>query len=87
MFINFGEKEENYVLPLLEKAREQGISAELYPDAAKMKKQMKYADQKEIPYVIMVGEEEMKSGQLTLKKMKSGEQSRLDFTEILNQIA
>ncbi len=87
LFINFGEKEENYVLPLLEKAREQGISAELYPDAAKMKKQMKYADQKEIPYVIMVGEEEMKSGQLTLKKMKSGEQSRLDFTEILNQIA
>ena len=87
LFINFGEKEENYVLPLLEKAREQGIRAELYPDAAKMKKQMKYADQKEIPYVIMVGEEEMKSGQLTLKNMKSGEQSRLDFAEILKQIA
>ncbi|MEQ8910155.1 MAG: histidine--tRNA ligase [Vicingaceae bacterium] len=86
LFINFGEKEENYVLPLLEKAREKGIRAELYPDSAKMKKQMKYADQKHIPFVVLIGEEEMKSGQLTLKEMESGTQSSMDFTEILNKI-
>ena len=87
LFINFGPKEESYVLPLLQKAREKGVRAELYPDNAKMKKQMKYADQKQIPFVVMIGEEEMKTGMLTFKDMKSGEQSTLDFSELINKIA
>ncbi|MEX2380284.1 MAG: histidine--tRNA ligase, partial [Vicingaceae bacterium] len=86
-FVNFGEKEESYVLPLLQKAREKGIRAEIYPESAKMKKQMKYADQKNIPYVLVVGDEEMKSGQLSLKNMKTGEQEKIDFNELIERIA
>lgn len=86
-FVNFGEKEESYVLPLLQKARENGIRAEIYPEWAKMKKQMKYADQKNIPYVLVVGEEEMKSGRLSLKNMKTGEQEKIDFNELIERIA
>src|SRR5690554_4367967 len=56
LFVNFGKKEELYVLPLLQKARENGIRAEVYPEAAKVKRQLKYANQKNIPYVLMVGE-------------------------------
>jgi histidyl-tRNA synthetase len=82
LFVNFGEKEEAYVLPLLQELREKGISTELYPEAAKMKKQMKYADQKQIPWVVMVGEEEMKSGLLSLKNMQSGEQQKLSFQQL-----
>ena len=85
-FVNFGAKEQAYVLPLLQQAREAGISAELYPEAAKMKKQMKYANQKNIPYVVMVGESEMQSGEFTFKKMQSGEQEKLPFAEILKQL-
>ena len=85
-FVNFGTKEQAYVLPLLQQARAAGISAELYPGAAKMKKQMKYANQKNIPYVVMVGESEMQSGELTFKKMQSGEQEKLPFKEILNYL-
>lgn len=86
-FVNFGEKEESYVLPLLQKAREKGIRAEIYPESAKMKKQMKYADQKNIPYVLVVGDEEMKSGQLSLKNMKTGEQEKIHFNELIERIA
>lgn len=86
-FVNFGEKEESYVLPLLQKARENGIRAEIYPEWAKMKKQMKYANQKNIPYVLVVGEEEMNSGQLSLKNMKTGEQEKIDFNELIERIA
>jgi histidyl-tRNA synthetase len=86
-FVNFGEKEESYVLPLLQKAREKGIRAEIYPEWAKMKKQMKYANQKNIPYVLVVGEEEMNSGRLSLKNMKTGEQEKIDFNELIERIA
>jgi histidyl-tRNA synthetase len=85
-FVNFGAKEQAYVLPLLQQARAAGISAELYPEAAKMKKQMKYANQKNIPFVVMVGESEMQSGELSFKKMQSGEQEKLPFKEILNYL-
>lgn len=86
-FINFGKKEELYVLPLLQKARENGIRAEIYPEAAKIKKQLKYADQKNIPFVLMIGDEEMKSGELSLKNMKTGEQEKIGFNELIERIS
>jgi histidyl-tRNA synthetase len=82
LFINFGEKEEAYCLPLLAELRKLGLRAEIYPDDAKMKKQMKYADKKQIPRVIMIGEEEMISGKLKLKNMISGDEECLSWEEI-----
>ncbi len=83
LFINFGDKEEEYVLPILQELRELGIRSELYPDTAKMKKQMKYADQKQIPFVVLVGEEEMKEGNLGLKNMNSGEQTKVNLQQLI----
>ena len=74
LFINFGEKETAYSLPILANLREQGIRCEIYPDASKMKKQMQYANQKGIPFVIMTGETEMQAGKVMLKNMTTGEQ-------------
>ena len=84
-FVNFGAAEAAYCLPVLAKAREAGIRAEIYPDSAKMKKQMSYANAKNIPFVAIVGENEMAEGKLTLKNMVSGEQ-RLVTTEELIKI-
>mgnify|MGYP006072389961 CR=1 FL=1 len=84
LFINFGEKEAAYCLGVLQKLRAEGIRTELYPDAAKMKKQMKYANDKQIPFVVMVGEDEMSSGQLSLKNMESGEQSKITVAELVS---
>lgn len=86
LFINFGEQEALYILPYLQKLRADGISAEIYPDAAKMKKQMKYADQKQIPWVVLLGEEEMKNHVFTLKNMESGEQFKLSFEALLKHL-
>ena len=85
-FVNFGDKEASYCLPLLEQLRNEGISSELYPDGAKLKKQLKYADQKQIPAVIMVGEDEMQSGNLSFKNMISGEQEKLTVEAILKKL-
>jgi histidyl-tRNA synthetase len=74
LFINFGEKETAYSLPILASLRQQGIRCEIYPDASKMKKQMQYANQKGIPFVIMTGETEMAEGKVMLKNMTTGEQ-------------
>lgn len=82
LFINFGQKEELYCLPLIQKLRNAGVKAELFPGNAKMKKQMSYADAKKIPFVALVGEEEISSGLISLKKMQSGEQIKLSFEEI-----
>ncbi len=82
MFVNFGEKEEEYILPILYQLRKKGIKAELYPEPAKMKKQMSYADNNKIPYVILVGENEMNSGLLTVKNMSTGEQSAFRVEQI-----
>ena len=82
MFVNFGEKEENYILPLITQLRGSGISSELYPEAAKMKKQLSYANNNRIPFVAMVGENEMKDNTITLKNMKSGEQKSVSLQEI-----
>lgn len=83
LFVNFGDKEAAYYLPILAKVRETGVRAEIYPDAAKMKKQMGYANDKQIPFVAIVGENEMNEGKLTLKNMTTGEQSLVTPDELL----
>ena len=86
LFVNFGKEEEKYCLKLLREIRNAGINAEIYPEAAKMKKQMSYADANKIPYVVLVGEEEIKSGLLTVKNMKTGEQEKMNAGDLLNKI-
>lgn len=75
LFVNFGEREADYLLPLVTQIRGEGICCELYPEAAKMKKQLSYADNNHIPFVAMVGENEMTEGTITLKNMQTGEQT------------
>ena len=82
LFINFGEKETDYSLPILAALRKQGIRCEIYPDASKMKKQMQYANQKGIPFVAMTGETEMQAGKVMLKNMTTGEQQLLSPEEL-----
>jgi histidyl-tRNA synthetase len=82
LFINFGPLEEKYCMPLISEIRKSGISAEIYPDAVKMKKQLDYANKKNIPFVILMGENEIKSGLLTVKDMSSGEQKSMDLIEL-----
>jgi histidyl-tRNA synthetase len=86
MFVNFGGKEEKFCLPLASQLRETGIVTEIYPDSGKMKKQLKYADQKQIPYVVLVGENEISSGSLTVKNMKSGEQTSMTVAQLIMQV-
>ena len=86
LFINFGEKETAYCLPIVSTAREQGIRTEIYPDAVKMKKQMSYANAKAIPFVALAGETEMAEGKITLKNMTTGEQSLVTPDELLKTI-
>ena len=83
---NFDESAERYALPMLQQLRNEGISAELYPTSAKLKKQMSYADSKNITYVILIGADEMESGLLTLKHMESGEQQKLTLDAIVKLI-
>jgi len=87
LFINFGDKEAAYCLPLLKDLRANNISAEIYPDNAKMKKQMKYANDKKVPFVVLVGESEMEENLITVKNMESGEQEALSIEEFIAQIA
>ena len=86
MFANFGNDEAIYCLPLLKELRAAGISSELYPKNAKMKKQMTYANNKGIMYVVLVGEDEMETGVLKVKNMESGEQSELSIAELINEL-
>ena len=81
----FGEKEENYLLPLISKVRAAGIRTELYPESAKMKKQMGYADTKKIPFVAIVGENEINEGKINLKNMLTGEQSLVTLEELIER--
>jgi histidyl-tRNA synthetase len=83
LFVNFGPVEEDYALTILSKLRKAGINAEIYPEADKVKKQMVYANKKEIPYVIMAGESEIESGKLALKNMASGEQMEVSPEELI----
>ena len=83
LFINFGEKETAYCLPIARQAREAGIRAEIFPDKAKMKKQMSYANAKNIPFVVLAGENEIEQGKVTLKNMESGEQQLVSADELI----
>ena len=83
LFINFGERETAYQLPILARVRQAGIRAEFYPDQSKMKKQMSYANQKQIPFVVLAGESEMAEGKVTLKNMLTGEQSLVSGDELI----
>ena len=82
LFINFGEKETDYSLPIVASLRKQGVRCEIYPDSSKMKKQMQYANQKAIPFVAMTGEMEMEAGKVMLKNMTTGEQKLVSPEEI-----
>lgn len=86
LFINFGDKETAYSLPLLAKARKEGIRTEIFPDASKMKKQMAYANAKHIPYVALTGENEMAEEKVTLKNMATGEQLLVTIDELINTV-
>lgn len=86
LFVNFGNEEELYCLPIIKALRDNGINAEIYPDASKMKKQMTYADKKGIPYVALVGENEMKAGVVSLKNMASGEQENFTPEELIQKL-
>jgi histidyl-tRNA synthetase len=83
LFINFGEKETAYCLSFVTQARAAGIRTEIYPDAAKMKKQMSYANAKQIPFVALAGENEIAAGKLTLKNMTTGEQTLVTIDELI----
>jgi histidyl-tRNA synthetase len=82
LFINFGEKEENYILPVLSGLRTKGIRAEIYPEPVKLKKQMSYADANQISYVVLAGESEIENERLTLKNMQTGEQISVSPDEL-----
>ena len=86
MFVNFGEKEGVHALEVLAFLQQNGIRAELYPDADKMKKQMKYANQRAIPFVVLIGEQEMETKQYTLKNMTTGEQEKLSAEKIVEKV-
>ena len=86
LFINFGEQETAYCLPIINKVRASGIRAEIYPDATKMKKQMSYANAKQIPFVVLAGESEMAAQKVTLKNMETGEQQLVTTEELINAI-
>jgi histidyl-tRNA synthetase len=84
MFVNFGAKEEKYCIDLISKIRAKGISAELYPDQAKLKKQMAYANINSVPFVALVGESEIKEGKITVKNMETGTQEKLNLEKLLS---
>jgi histidyl-tRNA synthetase len=86
LFVNFGETEANYCLKALQYLRKQGVNSELYPDTAKMKKQMNYANKKGIPFVVLVGEDEMSSGLLTVKNMTDGTQSTMKLEDLVSNL-
>ena len=86
LFINFGEKETDYSLPIVASLRKQGVRCEIYPDSSKMKKQMQYANQKAIPFVAMTGETEMQAGKVMLKNMTTGEQKLVSPEELASSI-
>ena len=87
LFINFGEQETAYCLPIINKVRENGIRAEIYPDATKMKKQMSYANAKQIPFVVLAGESEMAAQKVTLKNMETGEQMLVSQAELIAKLS
>ncbi|MCD4711151.1 MAG: histidine--tRNA ligase [Bacteroidales bacterium] len=87
LFVNFGEAEVKHIIPILGRLRKCGIASELYPDQAKMKKQMNYANNRKIPFVALVGEQEIKDGVVALKEMETGNQERLTPEELVERLS
>ncbi len=87
LFVNFGETEVKHIIPILGSLRKNGIATELYPEQAKMKKQMTYANSREIPFVALVGEQEIQDGYITLKEMETGKQERLTPEELVERLS
>ena len=88
LLVNFGQEEEQFSLKILNELRQAGINAEIFPEhAAKMKKQMSYADSKKIPFVVLIGKDEMQSGSLTIKDMATGQQEKLTLNEIISKLS
>jgi len=85
-FVNFGEEEEKYVLRILQKIRKAGINAEMFPEADKMKRQMNYADKKNIPFVVIIGQDEIEKDVLAVKDMKTGEQEEMRLTDFIMKV-
>ena len=86
LFINFGDKETSYVLPFVAKVRQANIRTEIFPDAAKMKKQMAYANAKHIPFVVLAGDNEIEQGKVTLKNMNTGEQILVSPDDLIEKV-
>jgi histidyl-tRNA synthetase len=86
LFINFGPEEERYCMSVLSDIRKEGIAAEIYPEAAKLKKQMEYANRKNIPFVVLAGKDEMDSGKLNVKNMKTGEQVAVEAGKLAQML-
>jgi len=86
LFLNFGTAEATHCLKLLQKVRAAGINSELYPTAVKLKKQMNYADEKGVQFVVIVGSDEMKTGKIKVKEMTTGEQSDISVEELINRV-
>lgn len=87
LFVNFGEQEVEYILPILSRLRAKGIASEIYPDQVRMNKQMNYANSRNIPYVALVGEQELKNGVITLKEMGSGNQEQLTPDQLVERLS
>ena len=87
LFINFGDKETAYCLPIVKKLREAGIRTEMYPESAKMKKQMSYANTKQIPFVALAGENEISEGKVTVKNMETGSQEMVSVDEFIGMLS
>ena len=87
LFINFGDKETAYCLPVVKKLRDAGIRTEMYPESAKMKKQMSYANTKQIPFVAMAGENEINEGKFTLKNMTTGDQQMVTVEQLIDLLS
>ena len=86
MILNFGGDNETYALQVLQQFRDAGITAEIYPDAAKFDKQMKYANKRNVSFVLMAGDEEREKNRYSLKNFKSGEQQMLSLADCINYI-
>lgn len=86
LFVNFGEKEQDYCLPALQSLRNNGIAAEIFPSSAKMKKQMTYANNKGVPFVVLAGESEIENKVFTLKNMDTGEQKSLTEVQLIKEL-
>ena len=87
LFINFGEREQTYCVSAAAQLRAAGVSTLIYPDAVKMKKQMEFANRRQIPYVVFVGENEIATQSLTVKNMKTGEQRTMPLNQAIGDLA